>query len=192
VLNQNLRAVDNQLITFNPELPPTGANLLRATRRQSTTFGSATVAGWERIDNTSTTTPMANDLPGLLRMSPVTGKPGHYATNLGQTSGKNTLRFSIDVGGNALIQGVSANATNGRNTYIGPHILDSTSTTIMTLRVRLTFFEVIPTTSLVVPLGYKVVSVGLNRGCLTAAYYAQSRANLDSTLRAGFVNPMPA
>ena len=62
----------------------------------------------------------------------------------------------------------------------------------MTIKVKLIFFEVIPVTNLVVPLGYKVVSVGLNRGCLTAKYYDAGRANLTSTIGAGQTNPMPA
>ena len=191
-LNQNWRALDSQIITFNPAVPPTGANVLKVTRRTSNRFGNTSLNGWERIDNTSTTAPQTNDLPGLIRLSPVTGKPGHYATNLGATSGPYTLKFPVGVGFNQTPLQSDPAAGTGRNCYLGPYQLDSSSISIMTIKVKLIFFEVIPVTNLVVPLGYKVVSVGLNRGCLTAKYYDAGRANLTSTIGAGQTNPMPA
>lgn len=182
------RAINQQLLQFNYEAPPTGQYTLRSNLVYSTQSAS-NVQGWEDVRNTSTSAPIANDIPGCVRLLPVTGKAGHYSTNTSQTSsGRNTIKFAISVGTNRNF--VGATATDGRNCYTGPITLDSTHASTNAY-VRLHFFEVDRTTFAIVPIGQKIIAVGLNRGNITSKYYAESRALLTSTIGTT-ANPMPA
>ena len=185
-LNQYYKSHLKQLMSFNFANPPTGSNALRATLRTENDVVRNTI--YERIDNTSTSTPLATNLPGCVRLRPVSGKAGHYATNVGSTSSSNTIKTIINVGSNQNPT-FYATGSNIHNCYLAPFDLTSTHTST-NRRLRLHFFEVIPVSNAINFIGFKVVGVGLNRNSITAKYYDQSRLNLTSTI-GSTTNPMP-
>lgn len=185
-LNQYYKSYLKQVLTFNFSSPPSGSNLLRSTlRTENDTIRNVT---YERIDNSSTTTPLNTNLPGCVRLRPVSGKAGHYATNVAQSSGSNTIKTIITVGTNANPL-FYATGSNVHNCYLAP--FDLTTTHASTYRrLRLHFFEIVPVSNAINFIGYKIVGVGLNRNTLTAKYYDESRNNLSSTI-GSISNPMP-
>lgn len=178
-LKTNSRSLNRQVLQFDYETPPSGTFALKATKL-SDSLTSLTSPGWERIDNTSATAPIANTNPGIVRL-PYANRPGHYSTNLSNTtSGRYTIQFPIDMSTNRT------DFSRSPSVFVGPM-----SVTTTTQFVRLHFFQVLPNTNTIVPIGQKIIGVGLNKDCITAKYYAASRINLTSVIGSAN-NSMPA
>lgn len=170
-----------QILQYNPLNAPTGTNLLKS-NLVSASSGTAVAAGYERIDTKGILCPAGSNLPGCVQLRPVTGKSGHYATNVNEAaSGLNTIRVPIAVGVN-----LTNFATINTNAYVAPFQLAGTTTKLL----RFYFFEVDPVTFVTKDIGYKVVYLALNRNGITSKYYDVSRTNLTSTIGTT-TNPMP-
>jgi hypothetical protein len=173
---ERLVGYNYQLLGFDYQTPPIGVNLLKANYLSP---GPA-VTGFERIDSNTTTN------PGIVRIPAVTGKPGHYSTNLSNTvSARNTIRFPINVGNNPAN---FPDAGPGGVFFIGRNDLSTSGTSYF----RLHFFEVLPVSNQIVQIGQKIIGVGLNRACIPTKYYNGDKSTLTTTIGTGFSNPMPA
>jgi hypothetical protein len=182
--NQYKKSFRQQILTFNPESPPSPSFAARLIQDRS---GLTTpISNYERINNISTTTPLVTTLPGAVRLLPVAGKPGHYATNTNTSgSGVYTIKVPIRYSSNGFPE-IGANS-GSTNVYEAPWHFTNNSIFRNRL-IRFQFFEINPVTGVTTYIGYKVIRIDMSRNSITSKYYAQSRANFGSTIIG--TNPM--